>query len=125
MAAGSQLDVYDTVWQQIQENVARTLSVISPSLRKNYKSIFLDEWTEREVPYEGCFQLLGFDFMVDSSKKVRKDFRLSCTLNGSDWNYYGVVFCNVGSSGMVIGSEFERFHGPVENRSFDQRTGGK
>jgi hypothetical protein len=43
-------------------------------LREKYKSIFGEGRTnlEKTNPFEGCFQLLGFDFMVDSSEKVRK-----------------------------------------------------
>lgn len=51
-------------WGEIKENIIKTIIAAQPSLLSNYKSSRLQEPTSNM-----CFELLGFDFMIDNQDR--------------------------------------------------------
>lgn len=51
-------------WSQIKDNIVKTLIAAQPFLLANYKTC-----RPLEPTYNMCFELLGFDFLIDNQDR--------------------------------------------------------
>jgi len=55
----------NSYWSQIKENIIKTLITAQPYLLNNYKAC-----RPHESTYGMCFEVLGFDFLIDNQDRV-------------------------------------------------------
>ena len=59
-------EVHDTIWNQMRDLIVKTLIMALPHLDHNYRACRSRSSSEN---YRQCFEILGFDIMLDKKLK--------------------------------------------------------